>query len=56
MKALVCTALVGLAQGAAKQEWPWPPPGARWEISPERAMERARLEKKPILVYIATAD
>jgi hypothetical protein len=48
--------LACLAQGDAKQEWPWPPPGAQWETSPMRAMERARLEKKPILVYIATAD
>lgn len=46
---------IALSPQAPKQ-WPWPPPGARWETVPEQAFARARAERKPVFVYIATAD
>jgi hypothetical protein len=47
---------IGVAQLQEPQTWPWPPPGTDWETVPEHAFARARSEKKPILVYIASAD
>ena len=47
-----------VAQGDVqkKKVWPWPPPGARWETVPREAFARARRERKPVMVYVATAD
>ncbi len=41
---------------AAGDEVPstWPPTGPTWETEPTRAFERARDQKKPVFVYLAT--
>lgn len=43
-----------LAAPAAEPEFVWPPKGPAFVMDPEAALEQARNEKKPVLVYIAT--
>lgn len=52
--ALFVFAAVGRPAPAAEPEWVWPPKGPQWMTDPEAALEKARAEKKPVLVYVAT--
>jgi hypothetical protein len=57
MIAPLLVGIVSLSVSSPPQsKWPWPPPGARWETVPARAFERARKERKAVMVYVATAD
>ena len=53
---LLLTMLSFVPQTEPQETWPWPPPGAKWETVPKKAFARARREKKPVFIYIATAD